>query len=75
MFTNRQLTIGVCVRLCGCIAEHYPAITGTVTDLSHSELGLAHLNKYRVRFSQGHEEWFYEFQLAASLAGNEQDCV
>jgi len=58
-----RFDIGSRVRVVGSIAEHYPAVTAVIIDVSSHPGGLAHLNRYRVCLSDGNEDTFYEFQL------------
>lgn len=55
--------VGTNVRLIGALADHYGQLKGTVRGVREHVSGLAHLNKYRVEFFHGSEDWFYEFQL------------
>jgi hypothetical protein len=61
-----RFEIGTRVCLIGGLADHYGRLTGLVTGVREHVSGLSHLNKYRVAFFQGADEWFYEFQLGNS---------
>jgi len=60
-----RFEIGSRVRLVGRIAEYYPGLMAVVISAREHQSGLAHLNEYWLRLSDGIEERFYEFQLAS----------
>jgi len=61
-----RFEVGTRVRIVGAIAEYYAGITAVVAGVHAHNSGLAHLNLYSVRLSDGSEEHFYEFQLASA---------